>query len=127
MDVKKPKLDMAAVLIESMEQLVDGLNGVPGKMTVRTIEIPDPPSLSRKAIRDLRERLGVSQALFAKLLGVSQKLVEAWEGGTRKPSTMACRLLEAISREPSRYTVRTTRKKLPASLKSPKSPKRRVA
>jgi putative transcriptional regulator len=63
---------------------------------MKTVEIPDAPTFNAKAVHTLRDRLGLSQALFAKLLGVSRKLVEAWEAGTRTPSPMACRLLDAI-------------------------------
>jgi putative transcriptional regulator len=73
---------------------------------MKTVEIPDPPTFDARAIHKLRERVGLSQGLFAKLLGVSRKLVEEWESGTRVPSPMARRLLEAIGREPSLYVRR---------------------
>jgi putative transcriptional regulator len=73
---------------------------------MKTVEIKDPPQFSPADVHRLRDKLGMSQALFAKLLGASCKLVEAWETGTRKPSPMACRLLEAIARQPSVYVRR---------------------
>mgnify|MGYP001124062743 CR=1 FL=1 len=48
-------------------------------------------------MRKTREDLGVSQAVFADMLGVSASLVQSWEQGFRKPSRMACRLLDEIS------------------------------
>jgi putative transcriptional regulator len=76
--------------------------------TVRTVEIPDPNTYRARQIRDLRVSLGVSQALFAHLLGVSVVLVKSWERGTRDPSLMARRLLDTIKADPSRWltTVR---------------------
>jgi putative transcriptional regulator len=109
--MKKPsKNSLGDLLVQSLAELRDGLRGKPGKLTMRTIEIPDPQPFDARAVHRLRNRLALSQGLFAKLLGVSRKLVEAWEAGTRKPSPMACRLLEAISRDPSSY-VRIHRRK----------------
>jgi DNA-binding transcriptional regulator YiaG len=38
--------------------------------TARTIEIPDPSEYSARDVRELRESLHVTQAIFARLLGV---------------------------------------------------------
>lgn len=53
----------------------------------------------RKAIRDLRESFGVSQALFASLIGTNVKTVQAWERG-QPPSMIAARMLDIIRRHP---------------------------
>ncbi|HWP40783.1 MAG TPA: helix-turn-helix domain-containing protein [Tepidisphaeraceae bacterium] len=100
---KVDKTTLGDLLVRSLSEVRDGLRGRKGKLTMKTVEIPDPPRFSARSIRDLRNRLGISQGLFAQLLGVSRKLVEAWEAGTRIPSPMACRLLEAIARKPSFY------------------------
>lgn len=78
--------------------------------TVRTLSIAEAPKFSRAAVRLLRQQLGISQALFADLVGVSKKLVEHWESGIRKPSPMACRLLDAIKRDPSFYVKMVIRR-----------------
>ena len=106
---KSTKQSLGDLLVQSLTEVRDGLAGKPGKLTMKTVEIPDPPHFDPRAIHQLRERLGLSQGLFAKLLGVSRKLVEAWEGGTRTPSPMARRLLDAIARKPSIYVRRTRR------------------
>jgi putative transcriptional regulator len=103
---KKTKLNLGDLLIQSMTEIRDHLRGEPGKLTIKTVEIPDPPHFDAKAVHRLRDRLELSQGLFAKLLGVSRKLVEAWETGTRVPSPMARRLLEAVGRNPSVYVKR---------------------
>src|SRR2546421_1049412 len=100
---KPTKEYLGELLVQSLVELRDGLRGKPGKLTLRTVEIPEPRLFDAKAVRKLRNRLGLSQGLFAKLMGVSRKLVEAWETGTREPSPMACRLLEAIARNPAVY------------------------
>jgi putative transcriptional regulator len=108
--MKKPtKETLGDLLIQSLTELRDGLRGRPGKLTLKNVIIPDPPHFSASAIHKLRDRLGLSQGLFAKLLGVSRKLVEAWEAGTRTPSPMARRLLDAIARNPSLYVQHNRR------------------
>ena len=106
---KTAKNALGELLVQSLTELRDGLRGQSGKLTVRTVEIPDPPRFTSKDIHRLRDELGLSQGLFAKLLGVSRKLIEAWEAGTRTPSPMACRLLDAITRNPSTYVRRKRR------------------
>ncbi|HET6251605.1 MAG TPA: helix-turn-helix domain-containing protein [Tepidisphaeraceae bacterium] len=75
---------------------------------MKTIEVPDPRIYRAKQIRALRESLGVSQAVFAHLLGTSIVLVKSWERGVREPSLMARRLLDTIKADPARWlaTVR---------------------
>jgi putative transcriptional regulator len=102
--MRKPtKETLGDLLVQSLTEVRDGLRGRPGKLTMRTIEIPDPPRYRATAVHKLRDHLGLSQGTFAKLVGVSRKLVEAWEAGTRIPSPMACRLLDAIARNPSLF------------------------
>lgn len=97
------------LLVQSLTEIRDGLRGRRGKLTIKTVEIPDPLYFSAAAVHKLRDQLGLSQAMFAKLIGISRMLVEAWEAGSRKPSSMACRLLDAISTNPSRYVRRWRR------------------
>jgi DNA-binding transcriptional regulator YiaG len=74
-----------------------------GKVTVREVEIPDPGRYGPKDVRATRQRLGVSTEVFARLMGVSAKLVEHWEQGRRTPSLLAARLLDRINTEPDRF------------------------
>jgi putative transcriptional regulator len=74
--------------------------------TVRTVEIPDPARYDAKAVRKSRQRLHVSQAVFAKLLGVSVELVEHWEQGVREPRAVVRRLLDEINRDPNDFLSR---------------------
>lgn len=81
--------------------------GDTSKLTIRTVVIPEPAGYDQRAVRQLRDRLGLSQGLFAQLVGVSKKLVESWEAGTRTPAPMACRLLDAIARDPGSFFLHT--------------------
>ncbi len=50
-------------------------------------------------IKRLRKKLGLSQDAFAVKLGVAPMTVRRWESGTTKPSRMAQKLLEEISKK----------------------------
>jgi putative transcriptional regulator len=76
-----------------------------GQVTIRRVEIPEPGEYRASDVRKLRRTLGVSQPVFAGLMGVSTVLVQSWEQGQRVPSRMARRLLDEIAREPNRWTA----------------------
>jgi DNA-binding transcriptional regulator YiaG len=72
------------------------------KRDLRTTVLPEPPRpMSRADVRRLRDRVKASQAVFAKCLNVSTKLVQAWEGGVRYPDGAALRLLRVAERAPT--------------------------
>ena len=67
----------------------------------RRIVIPPPvKSMSPRAIRQMRAKLGCTQAEFAALLNVPKVTAISWENGTRKPSGAALRLLAVVRRHP---------------------------
>ena len=77
-----------------------------GKIDLRTknFELPDDPEkLSAKQIKQIREKLKVSQPIFAKFLGVSDKAVKAWERGGARPNGCALRLLEIAMNHPKKF------------------------
>jgi putative transcriptional regulator len=110
----RPKKKTARVADEIMagmrelERMMDEGKTPEQMFTVRTIHIPDPNAYGAKQVRELRDSLGVSQAAFAHLLGVSLILVKSWERGTREPSPLARRLLDTIKADPAQWlaTVR---------------------
>ena len=55
----------------------------------------------RTDVRALRERLGLSQAEFARRYLLSVRTIQQWEQEKREPSEPARVLLFAISRDPS--------------------------
>ena len=67
---------------------------------------PDPGEYPPAAVRKLRDALGMSQATFAQVIGVSRILVQSWERGVREPSPLACRLLDTISADPFAWLAR---------------------
>lgn len=51
-------------------------------------------------IKEIRNGLGMTQAVFALFMGVSKKTVEAWESGRNMPDGPARRLLAMVQEEP---------------------------
>ena len=52
--------------------------------------------LNPKAIRAIRDKAGVSQAVFAEHIGVTTGLISKWECGDKKPSRMALKMLALV-------------------------------
>jgi DNA-binding transcriptional regulator YiaG len=72
--------------------------------TVRNVELDlKPKKFDAESIRVIRMSLGVSQTIFAHLLGVSNDLVGSWEQGYRVASGPVCRLLELIEIDKNRW------------------------
>lgn len=77
------------------------------RITVKRVKLNlEPRQYTGGEIRWTRERLQVSQAIFARLMGVSVKAVESWEAGTNTPSGPVCRLLEEININPMAFLQR---------------------
>ncbi len=58
------------------------------------------PVQSPEQVRDLRARLGLSQAQFAQQFGLTLDTVQQYEQGRRRPSGPASTLLRVIEAEP---------------------------
>lgn len=68
---------------------------------LRVTVLPAPPSrMSQTEIVELRQNLNCSQAVFARLLNVSLKTVQAWEQGVREPGDAALKLLAIARKNP---------------------------
>ncbi|MDH5287591.1 MAG: helix-turn-helix domain-containing protein [Betaproteobacteria bacterium] len=73
-------------------EILDGLRELKRGETGRIVNVP--------AVAAIRERTGLSQARFAKLLGVSVRTLQEWEQGRRAPSGAARTLLMVAARNP---------------------------
>jgi putative transcriptional regulator len=51
-------------------------------------------------VKAIRKKIGLSQAMFATLIGVSCKTLQNWEQGLRSPRGPARALLEIARKEP---------------------------
>lgn len=112
-NTKKPRSTRVADEImagmRELERMMDEGKRPEEMFTVRTIVVPDPAVYRAKQVRELRASLGVSQAVFAALLGVSLILVKSWERGVREPNPMARRLLDTIKADPPRWLTNLRR------------------
>ena len=61
---------------------------------------PCPESIDASESRAIRLSCGLTQAAFAACMGVSQKTVEAWEGGRSHPDGAARRLFGLVMANP---------------------------
>lgn len=86
-------------LMMSLDQALKYSRGE--QITARTTALPAPPEpLSRQEIIKLREQFSCSQVIFARLLNVSVKTLQAWEQGVRVPSDAALKLLTVAKNHP---------------------------
>ena len=73
-----------ADLKEAMEGALAFERGARRDLKVTRIQAPRPPkAMSPKDIARIREKLNCSQAVFAMMLNISPKTVQAWEGFKR--------------------------------------------
>jgi len=97
---------LGALLLASLEQAVAieaGRLRAPRRRrrTLRDSAVTPPPRYGSSRVRRLRERLGLSQPVFAKALNVSVATVRGWEQGVRVPDGPSRRLLEVAERHPA--------------------------
>ena len=81
------------------------------KVKTKTFKLPDPPcDISRDDIIVIRNKLRVSQEVFAYLLNVSPKTVKSWENDHSKPKGAALRLLNMTKKNQIYYSNIDTKK-----------------
>jgi putative transcriptional regulator len=80
-----PKRDIGA-------EILTGIRELKRRRTGRVVHVPP--------IAGTRERMGLSQEQFARLLGVSVRTVQEWEQGRRSPSGAARTLILIANRNP---------------------------
>lgn len=85
-----------------MTGLQEAVDYEDGKLNARTmkISVTPPPEITAEEIKDVRKQSGLTQSVFAAVLGVSVKTVEAWESGTNHPSGSAKRIISIIQTDP---------------------------
>ena len=90
-----------ADLKEAMEDAVAFERGKRRDLKVTRIQAPRPPkAMSPKDIAQIRQKLNCSQTVFAMMLNISPKTVQAWEQGSREPGDAALKLLTIAKRHP---------------------------
>ena len=81
----RAKRNIGLEILEGIRQLKRGEHG-------RVVSMP--------SVSSIRERIGLSQPKFAKLLGVSVRTLQEWEQGRRAPSGAARTLLLIAAKNP---------------------------
>ncbi len=100
------------IFAELLESANEALEHAKGKRELRTTELPPPPTpVDGAGIKRLRTRLKMSQAVFARYLNVSTKLVQAWEADRRTPDGPALLLVRLVERNPALVLSSWTRVK----------------
>jgi putative transcriptional regulator len=97
---KKVKVNIYDEMRESLRDVLAFERG--RAVDLRVTEMPARPRAMKPAeIRQVRESLNASQAVFASFLCVSTKAVQAWEQGVRRPQSTALRLLDIAKKNPA--------------------------
>ena len=114
------KKEMFAELLGSTHE---ALEHAQGKRRLRTTTLPLPPKpLNGCAVKRLRASLHASQAVFARYLNVSTKLVQSWEANRRAPAGPALVLLHIAASRPDVFeNVRQTATSNRAARRPPRS------
>ncbi|MGH8225796.1 MAG: helix-turn-helix domain-containing protein [Gammaproteobacteria bacterium] len=76
------------------QEILDGIREIKhGGGRRFTVDVPDD-------VRDIRERMDLTQSAFAALLGVSVRTLQDWEQGRRQPHGAALSLLRVADKHP---------------------------
>ena len=89
------------------ESIMRGLNEAieyeKGNIKAKTtkLSVAPLPDVKSTDVKNIRLSLDMTQVIFAAVMGVSVKTVEAWEAGTNTPSGTARRMLSLLKSDPS--------------------------
>lgn len=96
--------DIVKVALGSLTQdLIDAGVGSPfteKELNYYGVKIPQIRSISPKRIKIIRDKVQLSQSVFARLLNVSAASIKQWEQGTRNPTGATRVLLDLLDKEP---------------------------
>lgn len=110
--LRPSRLKAGEKILAGLRELQDAIvGGDASKLTLRTVQIPEPAHYRPRDIKALRQTLDVSQGVFADLVAVSAVLVAQWESGIRRPAPVVCRLLDKIREDPAGYVASLVRRK----------------
>ena len=105
-------LDVEASMIKGLEEALAFAQGTGTartrlvERTVRRARVAPPPAYDAARVRRVRDRLALSQPVFAAALNVSPQTVKAWEQGARLPAGPTLRLLELAEEHPATFLTK---------------------
>jgi len=88
------------------EELKEGIDEITrfrsGKLTLKNYRVDKTPQMevTPEVIRETRERLNLSRAVFAHELHISPRTLEKWEQGRAKPNEQAATLILLVRQYP---------------------------
>jgi putative transcriptional regulator len=115
-----------AKIVAAFEEAIEGIRSAgPGaaRLTARTYRADfTARAYGPDDVRRVRGLLGMSQAVFARFLGVDANTVRSWEQGTRPPSPIARRFMGEIESDPDYWKRRVDQSLMAASAEGPAVP-----
>ena len=88
-------------MLNEPENVIDAVhceNEVTKNLRTNKVAVSPLPHYTRDRIRQIRKELHVTQKVFADIIGVSKKTIEAWECGKNIPHGPAQRMLEIMDK-----------------------------
>jgi putative transcriptional regulator len=88
------------------EELMEGVAAMKahreGKVTLRNykVDVTPLPRVDSKFIRETRQKLRCSRAVFARKLRINERTLEKWEQGRAKPNPQAATLMLLVRKYP---------------------------
>ncbi|MGB8928317.1 MAG: type II toxin-antitoxin system MqsA family antitoxin [Pantoea agglomerans] len=93
------KRDIFSELMTGMQELKDHQNG---KITLKSYKVSKraPVTIAPQELRNVREKLNLSQAVFAHYLHTGETTYQNWEQGRAKPNPQAVLLIRMVQQNP---------------------------
>lgn len=101
--------------LKGFAEALETTDSIPQRFTCRTIKLNlEPTPYGPDRVREARETLHASQAIFSQFLGVSVSAVRDWEQGAKSPRGSARRIMDEILRDPGYWRTRLKELATPA-------------
>ncbi|MEN4545768.1 helix-turn-helix domain-containing protein [Pantoea agglomerans] len=99
--------DIFSELMTGMQELKDHQEG---KITLKSHRVTKraPVTIAPQELRDIREKLNLSQAVFAHYLHTGETTYQNWEQGRARPNAQAVLLIRMVQQNPE--TLKTLAK-----------------
>ena len=97
-NAKKTMNDVAREAISEMATILHNMGKI-DETTLKeyALDIPKVKALKANDIKKIREKINVSQPVFAKLLNTSPETIKKWEQGDRHPTGATLKLLNLFA------------------------------
>lgn len=91
--------DIFSELMTGMQELKDHQEG---KITLKSHKVTKraPMTIAPQELRDVREKLNLSQAVFAHYLHTGETTYQNWEQGRARPNAQAVLLIRMVQQNP---------------------------